>query len=228
MNSMSITGKSAEPHGVFVIATLVLSVFVIWGITPSSAHALDDDAYRKYMRESRDFRDAEKELNGIWKKLSESMPPIEFGLVKSAQRDWVFYIRDAKAKKLIRDQKVDAAGAYAIVTMERVRFLRLLSTGSDTGLSGRYDSGSGILTVEEMPDGKIKVHLTTDWPPQKCSGELPPAILALDGNRAVFSDDDCPRLVFVFSQDAVEVTEEERCGHHGMNCYFDGTYKKVK
>lgn len=206
--------------------SFVLLVFIC-GFFYSEAAALSDKDYKKYLAESPEFRSAEKELNTIWKKLMNTLDPEKKEAVRKDQRQWLKYVRDPRALEIAGKKGLPLAEAYAMAARERTTVLKeILSPNQSASIAGRYSSGMGFLTVRKIPGGMIEFTLTTNWPPQKCSGEIIKAVVKLNGDTAVFSDAECPDLRLIFSRDAVDVLENDFCGYHGMNCNFEGTYTR--
>ncbi len=208
----------------YVILLSVISSLIVLGDL-DLAMALSDADYNKMIDESPDFAYADQSLNKVWARLTKEKKK---ALLES-QRAWLKQ-RDTRAGKVSADEGTPLAEAYAVITRERVAALKAIVAlrGEPEGIAGIYYSGMGYLTVNTVPDEKIEFSLTTDWPPQNCSGEIEKAVVKKEGNQAVFSDAECPRLTLVFTTDAVEISEgSEPCGYHGMNCNFEGTYLRV-
>lgn len=226
-------------------AKLVSRFLLIWLATglitlftaPCGVLALSDEEYKKFMAESGIFRDAETELNTVWKQVMERLTPEQGPIVRQAQVDWVKYIRDQKAKELAKTNKLSMPEAYSVVTRERISQLRIyFASATDQGsadkipggLAGKYSSGMGFLSIRELAGGRIEFDLVTEWPPQRCAGEIKKGVAVVKGRQAVYTDPECPKLVFTFSDQKVEVEEADYCGYHGLNCRFDGTYQRTK
>ena len=102
------------------------------------------------------------------------------------------------------------------------------------GLSGEYiskgDDYNNELTIQELGNGKINFSITTkgsfkDSSGVRCVGELTNKIVSLNGNTAIFKDNECSLSIEFNGKNAV-VHEGEMCGSHGMNCSFNSTYSK--
>jgi uncharacterized protein YecT (DUF1311 family) len=221
---------------------LLILMGLVSGLFPPLAQALTDAQYQAMTKESAAFRQAEQNLNDLWKTLSARLASDRLDALKNAQRDWVVYVRDTKAQRLAEKEKIPLAEAYARVTEERTGQLKGLfpeaagapaswtgtAPAAGSGLAGTYASGMGTLWIKDLGGGRIEVRMETDWPPQNCSGSLPPTSLVVKGNQAILSDGQCEKMVLTFGPGKVDVEEHGSCEYHGMNCNFDGEYKKIK
>ena len=209
-------------------ATLQPIIIVVLGLVlffSTTAFGLSDDDYRAYSRDSSNFRQAEEDLNLIWKRLMRGLTSRAGKALLQDQKLWVNHWRDDEAQKLAARHGLSRPEAYALATRERIGYLKsFFRRVGDLRIAGRYDSGMGYLDVAPPKQGRVTFTLSTDWPPQKCSGRIENKTVVLNGNTAVFSDSDCPKLVLIFEGDRVLVEEPEFCGHHGLNCRFDGKY----
>ena len=208
------------------ILTLWLAVLVV---TPAPVFGLCGSLYLEYRRISPAFERAETELSRGWDRIMKTMPDREREELRQAQRAWVYLARDREAERLRKERGLAPAEAYAEATALRTAYLEtLLPKAGPGGVAGRYSSGMGFLTVRELSGGRISFDLETDWPPQNCSGLIEGAEARLEGNTAVWSDPDCPEMRLEFRDGVVEITEKDHCGHHGLNCNFEGIYESVR
>ena len=210
-----------------LVAPIILLIALF--STPSAIFALSDTQYKALLDQSPEYRQAEKELNAVWKRLMKELSPAQAQEVRQEQRRWVLEERDGLAKELMDREGLSQAEAYARVTSGRISRLReyLNEKPATKGPAGRYEDGAGYLVVQELGGGRFQFELYTDWPPQHCSGWIEKAEITIENGRAVFSDSECPDLTFTFGPDEVEIEEQEFCGYHGLNCRFDGVYVRV-
>ncbi|MBF0529978.1 MAG: DUF1311 domain-containing protein, partial [Deltaproteobacteria bacterium] len=123
-------------HTIFLVVVLTVLLLNVPRVS-----ALTDEEYKKFMSESREFQDAEKELNTTWKQLMDRLSSDQVSIVKQAQVDWVKYVREPRAKELAKAKNLMPAEAYAAATRERIAQLRLFLPSAGDPQSGDRTSG---------------------------------------------------------------------------------------
>lgn len=96
---------------------------------------------------------------------------------------------------------------------------------------GKYgESPVKEILIDLIPPNRIRFKIVLFSPPA-CEGELDATGILTDENTVIFSEDECKlRLIFEWNGkefNRLLVDEADRCGYHGMTCYFNGVYKKV-
>lgn len=108
---------------------------------------------------------------------------------------------------------------------------REISLSKYADYSGTYNSpfndggiSFGILEIEYTGNQEIRFKILVGHK-EGCIGDLEGIAKINSGGQAIYSGEQCESLSFNFQKGEVKV-EEKNCDHHGMRCYFDGTYKK--
>jgi len=107
------------------ISLTLFSIFFITSIRDSS-YALSNEEYKQFMSESKEYRDAENRLSGIWKQLMEKLDETGKAELKKSQRNWVKHERDSNAKIISGQRGISLVSAYALVTEQRADILEQL------------------------------------------------------------------------------------------------------
>lgn len=102
----------------FFLAVLLVAVLC------TSAFALSNKEYGRLLRESREFYEADQELNQVWDELKDELSARQFAKVKQDQAQWIKNGRDSYAKRMMRREGYSKAEAYAEATRVRAKYLR--------------------------------------------------------------------------------------------------------
>jgi uncharacterized protein YecT (DUF1311 family) len=126
--------KSPRILVIFLLATLCCVVLA------ESALALSDADYKKMLKASPEFMEADKRLNAAWGALRKAASDGQMERYRESQRHWANVERDGLIdsmsdegyrdmipKSALKDGEVDRALAYALVTNERAALLEELA-----------------------------------------------------------------------------------------------------
>lgn len=151
--------------------------------------------------------------------------------LKDQQKAWLKTVRDActDAKCLKRAYKARIGELTDVL----VNAAPAAAPGAFSGTYARYSEGkvdthSSDITLEQLPNGKVKVSGTALW-----MGPLSPNIGELDGtftrsgNQIFYTAGDYCKCTLTLIADGLKVTDDNGgCG--GMNVTFNGEYRKQK
>jgi hypothetical protein len=108
---------------------------------------------------------------------------------------------------------------------------REFSNSKYAAYSGTYNSpyneggiSFGILEIEYTGNKEIRFEIKVGHI-EGCTGHLKGTAKIKSNGQAIYSGPQCESLIFNFQNREVKV-KEKKCEHHGMRCYFDGTFKK--
>lgn len=217
----------------------------------TSALALSDADYNKYMKESPNFAQADKSLGQAWRAVKKAYGGNVPEELKDEQRQWIQSTRDTEANALL--DKMSPAEAYATVTGNRAQILQAKwlrqakqntptnrgadITGEYWGYSkGKYYDNSNV-SVKKLSQGEYAVDIgvagapdsgINGWCSFKGKAKLQNTIL----KAAAVSDFDGKKYtlsIFFKGNNTIEIKDPHEtlrrdfCAGPDM---LDGTYKK--
>ena len=156
-----------------------LSLLLAFGLLLCSAmhgFALSDDDYKKYVKESPAFAQADKDLGSAWKAIKKANGGNIPAALLSEQRQWIQAERDSEAAALLAT--MSPADAYTQVTNNRVRMLKTVwlkeqppqaapgqpaqKRDGDDALAGTYQySAQGKVTITNTGNNEYAVEIAT-------------------------------------------------------------------
>lgn len=93
--------------------------------------------------------------------------------------------------------------------------------------SGKYEGKYSKLQIKQLGKEKIKFSIVIAKA-KGCTGELKEEIALIQGNKAIYMDENKCRLTFEFNDEKKINVQEENCSiYHGASCDFVGTYSKI-
>lgn len=108
---------------------------------------------------------------------------------------------------------------------------REISNSKFAEYSGTYNSpfneggiSFGVVKIEYTGNQEIYFEIEVSRR-DGCIGQLEGTTKINSDGQAIYSGKQCESLIFNFQNGEVKV-KEKKCEHHGMRCYFEGTYKK--
>ena len=124
------------------------------------AFALSDAEFLKMKKDS-DFREADKDLNRVYKEAQNSMAKSDFEKIKSQQTKWIKSGRDEAAKKLLKQGHYSKTEAYTEATRQRAREIYGqipydVSLINPDDFVGTYESEDYLSLVIWWKDAKTK------------------------------------------------------------------------
>ncbi len=100
------------------------------------------------------------------------------------------------------------------------------SEDSYSGLYGTYYSeGEEDLNIEYVGGDLYVFHISVGSP--YCMGEILD-LISIKSGKGEFSNKNCGKLIFKFSEKEVHITEEDCDYYHGARCSFRGDYPRRK
>ena len=132
----------------FALAALTALAFA------GSAAALSDAEYKKLMKDSSEFAEADKELTKAWNEAKKALGKNDFENLKKEQKAWIDSGRDKRAKKLIADG-MSSDVAYAVATRDRAKELRgsIIQYGASTRHDAYMKAARAFVKEHKFPNG---------------------------------------------------------------------------